>query len=293
MPRNWTLGIFASAVMAAGTASPTSAADVTLRNTDNFSNPNNGTGEEPALTSKTGSIGRGSWQADPDVHPGGQHLIFLQGGSKGPLRGGPTSYATPGKNPQLLFADDPDDPGDDVTIGDIRSMSFDTKAEGSADWFIDVFTKPTETGRNDASWYKTNLDFTTNANDAESVNNGFLRHTFSDGDTTGEIARDLRGTGANSAFESFSFSQMQNEFGDEAIRFLALGTSTTAPDDFSALVDNFQFSYAQNGVGTAQDEPTVVSRQIDLEPVPVPASFGLLGTALVLTAGVFLRRRHS
>lgn len=233
--------------------------------------------EVPALTATNeSSLGSGSWQADSSLNgsDGKQHLIYLQGDQPGPFEtGGQTSYPTAGQNPRLLFSDT-----ETVTIDDIVSFSWDTKTSGSTDWFVDLFTKPDGTD-DDASWYGKNFDFTVDNMVNTSSTGGFQTHTFS---ASG-------GQGFDEADRSlfFSLSDLQSQYGDEEIMFLALGTGTNY-SGFSGYLDNFQFSYQSGGV--------VNSRTVDFEAaaeVPLPSTFALLGVGLLSFGVGYVRQARS
>lgn len=188
-----------------------------------------------------------------------------------------TSYPTAGQNPRLLFPET-----ETVTINDIVSFSWDTKTSGSNDWFVDLFTVPDGTN-DDASWYGKNFDFTVDNMVSNSTTGGFQNHKFS---SSGGSAFDNEDLG-NPGKTLFSLNDLQSQFGDEEIMFLALGTATNY-DGVSGYVDNFQFSY--------QSGSMVNTRTVDLEAsasIPLPSTLALLGVGLLSLGVGFARRSRS
>ena len=255
---------------------PATATATVITQPDNFANePKN---EYPALKNPgTGSVGSGSWKADPNLSSG-QHLIYLQGGSAGPLDpDGQVSYGTPGKNANLLFPSNLP-----LTIADIESIQWDTDAgPGSGNWFIDILTKP-DGENDDESWYGKNFDLVPDNMVNTNAAAGFTTHTF---DENGGTAYDDKDIGEPNR-PDFTLSELKANYGSEEILFIAVATGTgSAWDNFGGAVDNFRFAY---DVGDG-----VVQNTVDFEAtaVPVPATIWMLiGGLFVTRAGIQLRR---
>lgn len=257
-------------------AAPGLAMAVDLTEPGHFSNGS----EVPALTDPgESSLGSGSWKADPNLtgSDGKQHLIYVQGDQAGPFElGGQVSYPAPGANPRLLFPSD-----QNVTLGDITSISWDTKTSGPNDWFVDIFTKPD--GVDDDAWYGKNFDLTANNAANSPGNGGFETHSFGPGGGAAYDDADLTDGGGLSLL---TLGDLQGTYGSEEIWFVALGTATNY-DGFGGNLDNVRFNYSYNG----QDYNRVVD--FEASEVPVPSSAGLLVAALLSLGWLACGRRSA
>ncbi len=265
----------AGGLAAAVSAEAAITRSVTLNDPSTFANETGDNNEVPALAAPgtPGTVGAGGWSADPSLTATDkkQHLIYLQGDKKGPWdNGGKITYDNTGGNAALLFP-----LAETVKIQDIVSISFDTNA-GNPGWFVDL-TTDTGTDSDDATWYGSNLDFTTSRLRTEDAPNGFTSYIFDDEGGSvqrdnGDLGKDSDNDGTEDHKEGpFDFNKMEEEFGSEEILYIALGTSSDL-NDFGAEIDNFRFTYYN---GTEE-----VTTLVDLEPVPVPAALPLFATGL-------------
>lgn len=273
----------------------------TLTDPSNFQNP--GKDELPALA------GPGNyWRADatlddtpPDAE---QHLIYVQGGQPGT-----TPDADAGENPELLWDDvktSSDNggarPDREVTVADIKSLSWTTKTQASEsnDWFVDVFTKtsdPKKTSPASVTWYDRNFDFT-----ASPVNSTEQAQVDDDGWNTWEAdSNDVEdpntidvsffnnddGVGGekftlDGADGSAEDDGLPTDADEAPIKWVAIGTNSEATD-FSGKLDEFQITYQTSSMTSS------ATTRVNFAPVPTSAWGGLVLLGL-LAVGAMMRR---
>jgi len=250
----------------------------------------------------TGTVGGDSWSSVPSNNKGNEHhLLYFQGNldSSDPQDADPNGYG----NPKLFFQDG--DYTDTPTIGGINRLSWDTNKSKESDagdhWYGTIYTDNDDRNPQPDEYYDYQITFAltesknygedswntleADQNDSESIGG--------DGDGNLEVAvfDQRRVGGDNSTYPAKTFSDWADgekpDWWDAEVLYGAIGTSqnhNNSDNKFISNLDNVNASF-QTGSG-------VESRQLDLSPVPLPASAWMGLSLLGLVGGGAALRRY-
>jgi hypothetical protein len=185
-----------------------------------------------------------------------------------------------------------------VLLGDIESITYWTNKPGTAgdpDWTLLLYTAPTHTADDSASWYQSRLNsepyFTQTAGVAANT-----WHEWSTADPTNPLTFfDQPRSGNFGTYGDPTLADLQagpvtwgnsatRDYGSEALSLFSLQTGSGWADGFTGLVDGLTITLRNGEVGTVNLEAAPT-------PAPEPASLVLLGTGLFGVAARWRKRR--
>ncbi len=180
-------------------------------------------------------------------------------------------YNANGNYLNILFPTD----ADTLSISDLSSLSYFTKrptgTPASRDWWIQIYTRPD--GVNDAaSWYGYRL--VNNYNDHTNIGD-WTPYSTASGMTFNRFDS-LAGAEANNELD---LAGMISNYGDELIEMISIQTDS-GWNGFDGYLDGLEIALTNGNVG-----------RVNFEAVPEPATFALVGLALVGCVAGWRRRR--